>query len=112
MTDWLLAFYKRAISPLLHGAAGATGACRFQPTCSEYAAIAFKAHGPLLGAALALWRLLRCNPLARGGFDPVPGTWPASEAHQDPAGHPTAPATSPAPVPVPLRNHGRAVHLP
>jgi uncharacterized protein len=84
MSDWLLAFYKRGISPLLHGALGATGACRFQPTCSEYAAIAFRAHGPLLGGALALWRLLRCHPLARGGFDPVPGTWPPPQAHQHP----------------------------
>jgi putative membrane protein insertion efficiency factor len=74
----LLLFYKRAISPLLHAAIGSTGACRFQPSCSEYAAIAVHAHGPVRGLALALWRVLRCHPLSRGGFDPVPGTWPLS----------------------------------
>jgi uncharacterized protein len=67
-------FYKRAISPVLHALAGVTGACRFQPTCSEYAAIAIATHGPLRGGCLALWRVLRCQPLCRGGFDPVPGT--------------------------------------
>ncbi len=70
----LLWLYKRALSPTLHATAGLTGACRFQPTCSEYAAIAITAHGPLRGAWLALWRVLRCQPLCHGGFDPVPGT--------------------------------------
>jgi uncharacterized protein len=66
----LLALYKRAISPALH--AIAPGACRFQPTCSEYAAIAIAEHGALRGGCMALGRLLRCHPLHRGGFDPVP----------------------------------------
>ena len=70
----LLWLYKRAVSPMLHALAGVTGACRFQPTCSEYAAIAIATHGPLRGGGLALWRVLRCQPLCRGGFDPVPGT--------------------------------------
>lgn len=74
----LLWLYKRTLSPALHALArtltGATGACRFQPTCSEYAALAVAAHGPWRGAWLAVWRVLRCHPLARGGFDPVPGT--------------------------------------
>ena len=70
----LLAFYKRTLSPLLHGIGGLTGACRFQPTCSEYATIAVAVHGPMRGSWLALGRLLRCHPLCRGGFDPVPGT--------------------------------------
>jgi putative membrane protein insertion efficiency factor len=68
----LLAFYKRVFSPALHAAAGTSGGCRFQPTCSEYAAIAIAEHGPLRGAMMALGRLLRCHPLHRGGFDPVP----------------------------------------
>lgn len=68
----LLVIYKRIVSPLLHGLAGATGACRFQPTCSEYAAIAVAEHGVLRGGAMALLRVLRCHPLHRGGFDPVP----------------------------------------
>lgn len=64
--------YKYAISPALHSVAGVTGACRFQPTCSEYAAVAVAEHGLLRGGSMALWRVLRCHPFCRGGFDPVP----------------------------------------
>jgi uncharacterized protein len=63
--------YKYALSPLLHGLAGVTGACRFQPTCSEYAAIAVSEYGLVRGSWMVLWRLLRCQPLCKGGFDPV-----------------------------------------
>jgi uncharacterized protein len=66
----LLWIYKRVLGPALH--AGVPGACCFQPTCSEYAAIAIAEHGVLRGGAMAVWRVLRCNPLNRGGFDPVP----------------------------------------
>jgi len=62
----LLKIYKRTVSPLL------PVACRYVPTCSEYAAEAVATHGVLQGTALACWRLLRCNPLGRGGYDPVP----------------------------------------
>jgi uncharacterized protein len=62
-----LRFYKGAISPFL------PVACRFVPSCSEYTAEAVAKHGLLHGLALGLWRLLRCNPFARGGYDPVPG---------------------------------------
>ena len=58
--------YKRIVSPLL------PRACRFQPTCSEYAAEAIETHGALRGSALAAGRILRCNPWHDGGFDPVP----------------------------------------
>ena len=61
-----LNFYKRFISPLL------PRACRFEPTCSVYAREAIVRHGLGRGAALALGRLLRCNPFHRGGLDPVP----------------------------------------
>ncbi len=58
--------YKRFVSPLL------PPACRFEPTCSEYAAEAVELHGVVRGAILAIARLLRCHPFCRGGFDPVP----------------------------------------
>jgi putative membrane protein insertion efficiency factor len=62
----LLSVYKRYLSPQL------PMACRFTPTCSEYAAEALTRHGALAGTWLALWRLLRCNPLGGRGLDPVP----------------------------------------
>lgn len=61
-----LRIYKRYISPLL------PPACRFQPTCSEYAAEAVEVHGIPRGLVLAGKRLLKCHPFHRGGFDPVP----------------------------------------
>jgi uncharacterized protein len=48
------------------------GACRFHPSCSNYAAEAIALHGARRGTSLALRRLLRCNPFNKGGFDPVP----------------------------------------
>ncbi len=62
----LLRMYKRWISPLF------LPACRYVPTCSEYAAEAVEVHGIAKGSLLAAWRLCRCHPLAKGGFDPVP----------------------------------------
>ncbi|MEO6828497.1 MAG: membrane protein insertion efficiency factor YidD [Acidobacteriaceae bacterium] len=68
--------YKRWISPGLHVLGGSLlpmrGGCRYHPTCSEYAAVAVARHGWLRGMRLAGWRLLRCHPWSRGGFDPVP----------------------------------------
>lgn len=51
--------------------------CRFTPTCSNYACQAIARHGPLAGMALAVWRILRCNPWNRGGDDAVPERLPA-----------------------------------
>lgn len=62
----LIAFYQHFLSPA-HPAC-----CRFTPTCSAYAAQAIRRHGAFKGSGLALWRLLRCQPLAKGGYDPVP----------------------------------------
>jgi uncharacterized protein len=61
----LLKSYKWAISPLL------PAACRYVPSCSEYAMEAIERYGPLQGSLKAVWRLLRCHPLASGGYDPV-----------------------------------------
>jgi putative membrane protein insertion efficiency factor len=62
----LLAVYRKLISPVL------PQACRYYPSCSQYAQDAVRIHGPLLGPWLALKRLLRCHPWAPGGPDPVP----------------------------------------
>lgn len=59
-------FYKMAISPYTRRS------CRFTPTCSEYAVEAIKKHGAFKGLGLSLWRVLRCNPFCKGGYDPVP----------------------------------------
>jgi putative membrane protein insertion efficiency factor len=48
------------------------GSCRFEPTCSVYAEEAIRRHGAARGCVLAAWRILRCNPFGRPGFDPVP----------------------------------------
>ena len=61
----------RVYQQTLHGFFG-YGHCRFAPTCSEYMIGALRAHGPLRGLALGVWRILRCNPFCKGGYDPVP----------------------------------------
>jgi hypothetical protein len=80
-----LSLYRLTVSPLL----GLR--CRFFPSCSAYAEEAIRVHGVLKGAALAAWRVLRCQPLSGGGPDPVParGTWrratagPLDEVHDN-----------------------------
>lgn len=62
----LLSYYKACISPIL------PSACKFYPTCSEYAKDAVRLHGVKRGSWMALKRLGRCHPFTRGGFDPVP----------------------------------------
>ena len=57
--------YQRVISPAL------PRRCRYEPTCSAYAAEAIRTYGPLRGIVLAVWRVLRCNPFSHGGYDPV-----------------------------------------
>jgi putative membrane protein insertion efficiency factor len=58
-------FYQRFVSPLF------PRRCKYLPTCSEYAVDAVRDYGVLRGFVLAGWRLLRCNPLSHGGYDPV-----------------------------------------
>lgn len=62
----MIKFYQKNISP------NKPPMCRFTPTCSQYAIEAIQIHGPIKGFILALWRFLRCNPLSKGGYDPVP----------------------------------------
>ena len=62
----MIRFYQRWISPLF------PNTCRFHPSCSQYAYDAITKYGLLKGGALAGWRLLRCNPYNKGGFDYVP----------------------------------------
>jgi putative membrane protein insertion efficiency factor len=57
--------YQRLISPAL------PRRCKYEPTCSAYAAQAIGRYGILRGLVLAVWRVLRCNPFSHGGFDPV-----------------------------------------
>ena len=58
--------YQKYISPL------SGPHCKYTPTCSEYAIQAVKKYGAVKGSLLAAWRILRCNPFAKGGYDPVP----------------------------------------
>ncbi len=48
--------------------------CRYYPSCSQYAKEAFEKKNFFYAAILSVWRILRCNPLSRGGYDPIPGT--------------------------------------
>ena len=62
----LVKFYRKFISPMRRPC------CRFIPTCSQYALEALEKFGAIKGSWLALKRILRCNPLCKGGYDPVP----------------------------------------
>ena len=76
-----IAAYQRWVSPAM------PRRCRFEPTCSAYASIAIRRFGLLRGLVLATWRLLRCNPLSDGGFDPVPERFTLRSRPVDPAGY-------------------------
>lgn len=62
----LIKFYRSAVSP--HTAPS----CKYTPTCSQYGLEAIERFGALKGSALTIWRILRCNPFSKGGYDPVP----------------------------------------
>lgn len=63
---WLIKLYRKLISPIK------PQCCRFTPTCSAYALEAFQKRGFFIGLLLSVWRILRCNPFCKGGYDPVP----------------------------------------
>nr|WP_287558095.1 membrane protein insertion efficiency factor YidD [Roseburia sp.] len=62
----LIKFYRKYISPMK------TTKCPYYPTCSTYGLEAVEKYGAVKGGALALWRIIRCNPFSKGGYDPVP----------------------------------------
>ena len=61
----LIKFYRRNISPM------SPPKCKYIPTCSQYALEAIERYGVVKGGIMDLWRILRCNPFSKGGFDPV-----------------------------------------
>jgi hypothetical protein len=61
----IIKLYQKFISPMF------PPSCRFYPTCSEYAVQAISKYGAVKGGIKAVWRILRCNPFNKGGFDPV-----------------------------------------
>ena len=63
---FIIKFYRKYISPMT----STTGP--YIPSCSEYGMEAIEKYGALKGGALALWRIIRCNPFSKGGYDPVP----------------------------------------
>ena len=63
----LIVFYQKYLSALKGGST-----CKYVPTCSQYAIESIEKYGALKGGLLAVWRIIRCNPFSKGGFDPVP----------------------------------------
>ncbi|MCD7778805.1 MAG: membrane protein insertion efficiency factor YidD [Clostridiales bacterium] len=62
---WLIGFYKKFISPRT------PPSCKYIPTCSTYAMQAIEKYGFFKGGLKAAWRILRCNPFSKGGYDPL-----------------------------------------
>ncbi len=72
----IVRFYQKRVSPTK------PSCCRFIPTCSAYAIEAIETHGAFKGFFLSLWRVIRCNPLCKGGYDPVPPKKTANKKRQ------------------------------
>lgn len=69
----MLRLARLALTPFVAMTSITPRVCRYEPTCSHYAEQAVRRHGVVRGLGLATWRLLRCNPWSKGGYDPVPG---------------------------------------
>ena len=63
---WLILFYQKYLSPLK------STKCPYFPSCSQYGLEAVRQYGTLKGGLMSAWRILRCNPFSKGGYDPVP----------------------------------------
>ena len=64
---FFIRMYQKFISPLK-----GKSTCKFYPTCSQYSIEAIEKYGVLKGGLMSVWRILRCNPFSKGGYDPVP----------------------------------------
>jgi uncharacterized protein len=67
----LLRLMRSALIPFASMTSVTPRVCKYEPTCSHYAEQAVRVHGPVRGLVLAAWRLMRCNPWSKGGYDPV-----------------------------------------
>lgn len=63
---WLIQFYRKNISP------NTKPSCKYYPTCSQYGLEAIERFGAFKGGLMTIWRIFRCNPFSKGGYDPVP----------------------------------------
>ncbi|MEZ3446272.1 MAG: membrane protein insertion efficiency factor YidD, partial [Lachnospiraceae bacterium] len=63
---WVILFYQKYLSPLK------STKCPYFPSCSQYGLEAVRQYGAIRGGLLSMWRILRCNPFSKGGYDPVP----------------------------------------
>lgn len=68
---WLVRALRAALLPFAPMTSITPRVCKYEPTCAHYAEDAIRAHGPVRGLAMAVWRVLRCNPWSRGGYDPA-----------------------------------------
>ena len=92
-----LAVYRTTVSPVIHALNHNRPACRFEPSCSEYARDAIAEYGVVRGGAMAIWRVARCNPWGGHGYDPIEmrgarrGIEMRGSRPAPPAGHSPAP---------------------
>ncbi len=68
---WALRLVRAGMVPFASMTSVTPRVCKYEPTCSRYAEQAIRAHGPVRGLAMAIWRVVRCNPWSKGGYDPV-----------------------------------------